>query len=512
MEAMKTKTLVIAGLGRVDYALSAAAVVRQFGPSSTDILCTSTARLAVHLAEIAVGRKNDKNAFDKIIIMGVGLHHSPAELLKAVRQLKKCGASVTWISRVALPEGMPEETGREIEIVCQVDVPLYKIVAEKYGGEFGKFAKIDAAAVEAKTAGKRGAATEERAYADLINACYHYYRNFQDKEPCYRMIRHIAAGDSDKDWSEEERQIVTKYLRSGHREIGGTSEVINDLRRRIKIAAKANVSRVLITGESGTGKETVALLVHSASPRGNEPMISFNCASVAPQLLEARFLGSKKGAYTGAENQDGLFKKAQGSTLFLDEIGELPLDAQGILLRVLEEGKFYPMGGREEESVDVHIIAATNRDLAKMVAEKKFREDLYYRLNIVELKVPALRDRIDDIRDIANGRWRDLTGRWLKDDEVAELKQYDYPGNVRELFAILERAAIFKDSFTNVIKEMRATKLNARAAAEDEPPDNLEEVIRLHVKRVYDKCGGNIAKAARALGKAQNTVRKYLGG
>ena len=239
-------------------------------------------------------------------------------------------------------------------------------------------------------------------------------------------------------------------------------------------------------------------------------MISFNCASVAPQLLEARFLGSRKGAFTGAENQDGLFKKAQGSTLFLDEIGELPLDAQGILLRVLEEGKFYPMGGREEESVDVHIVAATNRDLAKMVEEKKFREDLYYRLNIVELKVPALRDRIDDIRDIANGRWRDLTGRWLKDDEVAELRQYDYPGNVRELFAILERAAIFKESFTNVIREMRATKLNARAAAE-EPPDNLEEVIRNHVRRVYDKYGGNIAKAARALGKSQNTVRKYLG-
>ncbi len=511
MEGMKAKTLVIAGLGRVDYALSAAAVVRQFDSASTDILCTSTARLAVHLTEVATGRKNEKHALERIVIMGVGLHHSPADLLKAVRLLRKYGVSVTWISRVALPEGMPEETGREIEIVCQEDVPLYKIAAEKYGGDFSAFAEIDKAAAEAKTAGKRGAATRARAYADFISACYHYYRNFQDKEPCYRMIRHLAAGDSDKDWSEEERQIVTKYLRSGHREIGGTSEVINDLRRRIKIAAKANVARVLITGESGTGKETVALLVHNASPRGNEPMISFNCASVAPQLLEARFLGSKKGAFTGAVNQDGLFKRAEGSTLFLDEIGELPLDAQGILLRVLEEGKFYPMGGREEVSVDVHIIAATNRDLAKMVVEKKFREDLYYRLNIVELKVPALRDRIDDIRDIANGRWRDLTGRWLKDEEVDELKKYDYPGNVRELFAILERAAIFKDSFTNVIKEMRATKLNARAAAEEEIPDKLEDVIRNHVQRVYDKYGANVAKAARALDISQNTVRKYLG-
>ncbi len=510
MDGMKAKTLVIAGLGRVDYALSAAVVVRQLDPASTDIFCTSTARLAMHLSEIATDKKNPPG---KIVIMGVGLHHSPAELLKAVRQLGKRDCKVTWISCVRLPDTMPAETGEEIEIVCQEDAKLYRIAAEKYGGDIGKFAKIDAAAAEAKTVRRRGAATEteERLYADLINASYHYYRNFQDKEPCYRTIRHLAAGDSEKDWSEEERQIVTKYRRSGHREIGGTSEVINALRSRIKKVAKANVSRVLITGESGTGKETVALLVHNESPRGTEPMISFNCASVAPQLLESRFLGSRKGAFTGAEYRDGLFKQAQGSTLFLDEIGELPLDAQGILLRVLEEGKFYSLGCEEEVSVDVHIIAATNRDLAKMVVEKKFREDLYYRLNIVELKVPALRDRIDDIRDIANRRWRDLTGRWLKDDEVAELKQYDYPGNVRELFAILERAAIFEDSFTNVIKEMRATKLNARAAAEEEIPDNLEEVIRNHVQRVYDKYGGNIAKAARALGKSQNTVRKYLG-
>ena len=508
MEAMKTKTLVIAGLGRVDYALSAAAVVRRFDPASTDIFCTSTARLAVHLTEIANDKKNPPAT---IVIMGVGLHHSPADLLKAVRQLRKRGCAVTWISRISLPNTMPEETGREVEIVCQENVPLYKIAAGKYGGDFSAFAEIDKASNEAKLPRKRGATTEARSYADLINACYHYYRNFQDKEPCYRMIRYLAADVLQANWSEEDKQIVTKYLRYGHREIGGTSDVINALRKRIKTVAKANVARVLITGESGTGKETVALLVHSESPRGNEPMISFNCASVAPQLLEARFLGCKKGAFTGAVDEDGLFKKAQGGTLFLDEIGELPLDAQGILLRVLEEGKFYSLGSEDEETVDVHIIAATNRDLAKMVAEKKFREDLYYRLTIVELKVPALRDRIDDIRDIANSRWRDLTGRWLRDDEVAELKQYDYPGNVRELFAILERAAIFKDSFTNIIKEMRATKLNARATADEEPPDNLEEVIRLHVQRVYDKYGGNIAKAARALGKAQNTVRKYLG-
>ena len=508
---MKERSLVIAGIGRVDYALSAAVIVHQLGLDKTEIFCTSTARLAMHMGEFA-GRKNPPG---KIVIMGIGLHHTPLELLKAVKRLREKDSSVIWISKIPLPEDMPKETAETIEIVCREDIPLYQIAVERFGGEFPAFAEIEKAGTEAeagaKPARKGDADNGGRAYADLINACYYHYRNFQDKEPCYSVIRHLARGDAETAWSSDEKRIVTTYLRSGHREIGGTSEVISALRDRIQIVGKHDVARVLIVGESGTGKETVALLVHSQSSRGNEPMISFNCASVSPQLLEARFLGCKKGAFTGAIDSEGLFRRAQGGTLFLDEIGELPLDAQGILLRVLEEGKFYPLGENKEVSVDVHIIAATNRDLAKMVAEKKFREDLYYRLSIVQLKVPALRDRIEDIRDIANGRWRKLTGRWLTKSEVDELKEYDYPGNVRELFAILERAAIFHDSFTKVIREIREAHAQVRAGTEEEPPDNLEEVIRNHVRHVCEKYGGNIAKAARALGKSQNTVRKYLG-
>jgi transcriptional regulator with PAS, ATPase and Fis domain len=507
MFSMKEKPLVIAGIGRVDYALSAAVVVHQLGLENTEIFCTSTARLAMHMAEFAA----KKNPPDKIVIMGIGLHQSPAELLKAVRKLQEKSSSVTWISKIPLPEDMPKETAEIIEIVCREDIPLYQIAMERFGGEFPTFGEIEKAGAEAQSSRKRSSENSGRLYADFINACYYHYRNFQDKEPCYSMIRHLAKGDGENAWSSDEKRIVTTYLRSGHREIGGTSTVINDLRNRIKAIGQHDVARVLIVGESGTGKETVALLVHSQSARGNEPMISFNCSSVSPQLLEARFLGCKKGAYTDAIDNEGLFRRAQGGTLFLDEIGELPLDAQGILLRVLEEGKFYPLGETKEVSVDVHIIAATNRDLAKMVAEKKFREDLYYRLSIVQLNVPALRDRIEDIRDIANGRWRKLTGRWLTKSEVDELKTYDYPGNVRELFAVLERAFIFGDSFTKVIREIRETHANAWAAANVEPPDNLEEVIRAHVRRVYDKYGGNVAKTAKALGKAENTVRKYLG-
>lgn len=492
---MNKKPLVIAGLGRVDYALAAAIVVRHYGTDKTDILCTSTARLSHHLQEIASG----KDLPSEIIIAGVGIHASIPEMTKAVSHLRKKNIQLTWISKIAAPEEVPEELLAEIRIVCDENKSLYQLAAEQYGEDIAGFDKIE-------NPGKK-----QNPYANLINASFYYFRNYQNKEPCYSVIRRLANKDPEESWSDEERRIVTTFLRSGNRELGGTSKAINELRRRITIAAERNVARVLIIGESGTGKETVALLIHNKSPRGKESMISFNCASVSPQLLESRFLGSKKGAYTGAEDRDGLFKMAQGSTLFLDEIGELPLDAQGILLRALEEGKFYPLGSNTEERVDIHLIAATNRDLAKMVAEGKFREDLYYRLNIVQLKVPALRERLEDIKDIANNRWRSLTGKWLTSSQVEELKSYDYPGNVRELFAILERAAIFEDSLTNVINEERATQLGARkAAGKNELPDNLEEVIRFHVRNVYEKYGHNVAKTAIALGKAENTVRKYI--
>ncbi len=499
---MKTgKPLVIAGIGRVDYALSAAVVVRHFGVDNSDIFCTSTARLPAHLADFAKA----KTLPAEIVIVGIGLHAAPEQLLEAVRLLRKSKVPVTWISRVALPDTMPPQTGEEIEVVCEEGVPLYKIAARKYGGDIAEFSKID----KDDQTGRR-----QNPYTEFILACYYYYRNFQIREHCYSVIRHLAVHDPQSAWSDEERRIITTFQRNGRRELGGTSAQINELRDRIKKVAKRDVARVLVIGESGTGKETVALLVHGESPRGKEAMISFNCASVAPQLLEARFLGSEKGGFTGAEDKDGLFKKAEGSTLFLDEIGELPLEAQGVLLRVLEEGKFYPVGGGKEVKVDVHIIAATNRNLAKMVAEGKLREDLYYRLNIVQLKVPALRERLDDLKDIANHRWHELSGHWLTPAEVEELKTYDYPGNVRQLFAILERAAIFGDSFTKVIAEERATLTSARAAAaqELEPPDDLETVIRNHVRRVCDKYNGNVALASKALGKAQNTVRKYLRG
>ncbi len=188
------------------------------------------------------------------------------------------------------------------------------------------------------------------------------YRNYQDEKAYGNAIRHIACGDPESRWSDVEKQMIEHYKRFGNRELVGKSDAMQDLLERINLIAPRDHARVLIFGESGTGKETVALQIHNKSPRRNEPYIAFNCASVTPNLLENRFFGYEKGAFTGAsEMKRGLFEQANGGTLFLDEIGELPLEAQGILLRVLEGGRFTRMGGRDEIEVNVRLIAAANR-------------------------------------------------------------------------------------------------------------------------------------------------------
>ncbi len=310
--------------------------------------------------------------------------------------------------------------------------------------------------------------------------------------------------------------MIEHFRRYGHRELIGNSSVILKLREQINLLAEKDHARVLIIGESGTGKETVATQIHNKSRRGkdDEPFIPFNCASVNPQLLESRFLGYKKGAFTGAsEDHPGLFEAANGGTLFLDEIGELPLEAQGLLLRVLEEGRFQRVGDTAKEvEVDVRIIAATNRDLPSMVRDGKFRLDLYQRLSVIQLRAPTLRERKEDIPLLAyNYRDHNQMGGWLSREQNEALKEYDYPGNVRELYNLLERAHVMGiTDYKQLIREHK--EMNAALLPQDkvEVPDNLEEATRLHVKRVCEKYNGNITHAAEAMGVSRNTVRKYL--
>ena len=236
----------------------------------------------------------------------------------------------------------------------------------------------------------------------------------------------------------------------------GASDVMQDLYNRIHKVAPTNAT-VLVHGETGTGKELVARALHEESSRNNHLMISVNCAAIPDTLIESELFGYEKGAFTGAAtNREGLVAAADGGTLFLDEIGELPLEAQARLLRVLQEGEVRPLGAVESRKVDVRLVAATHRDLRKLSKEGKFREDLYFRINVVQLELPPLRERGRDIINIAESLLQRYCSQFgkpqlkLSSSAMDAIMSYGWPGNVRELENAIQRAVILCEDSTEI--------------------------------------------------------------
>lgn len=253
-----------------------------------------------------------------------------------------------------------------------------------------------------------------------------------------------------KDRLEEQNAYLQEEIHIEHnfREIVGQSEPIKKIIKQIDVVAPTDAS-VLINGESGTGKELIARAIHQASRRNASPLIRVNCAAIPAELFESEFFGHIRGAFTGAvRDRVGRFELADGGTLFLDEIGEIPLELQSKLLRVLQEGQFERVGEERTRKVDVRIIAATNRDLRQEVAAKNFREDLYFRLNVFPIQSPALRERPIDIAPLAahflkqTGKRLNMPGRRLRNSDIERLQRYSWPGNIRELQNVIERALI----------------------------------------------------------------------
>lgn len=295
-------------------------------------------------------------------------------------------------------------------------------------------------------------------------------------------------------------------------ELLGESPVMKELKERVSRVARASGS-ILIRGESGSGKELVARAIHRASPRADRPMLSVNCAAIPSELMESQLFGHVKGAFTGADKDHiGWFQQANNGTLFLDEIGEMTLDGQAKLLRILEGHPFLPVGGRKEVRVDVRVIAATNRDLSDFVAEKRFREDLYYRLSVFEISVPPLRQRGSDIGLLVDhffehfSRLHGRAGLTLSKAAREKMLQYSWPGNVRQLRNVVDSAVVLA-----VGNEIRVTDLTLQEAKSDEFDTlNIEQWEHRLIQEALRRTRGNIPESAELLGISRATLYRKL--
>jgi transcriptional regulator with GAF, ATPase, and Fis domain len=301
--------------------------------------------------------------------------------------------------------------------------------------------------------------------------------------------------------------------RSAHREIAGRSAAITRILQQVDQVAPT-ASTVLIVGETGTGKELVAHAIHEASGRRNRPFIKLNCAALPTTLVESELFGREKGAYTGAlSRQAGRFELADGGTIFLDEIAELAPEVQVKLLRVLQEGEFERLGGTTTQKVNIRVIAATNRDLAKAVREGRFREDLFYRLNVFPIRVPPLRDRREDVpmlvwtfvHEFALGMGRQVDRICRR--SMDSLQVYSWPGNVRELRNVIERAMIVHDGPVLNVEIPEAERSEVTASL------SIEDVERRHLSAVLDMAGWRVrgqGGAAEILGLKPTTLESRL--
>lgn len=303
----------------------------------------------------------------------------------------------------------------------------------------------------------------------------------------------------------------------------GVSPPMNVLRKQIGKLARSQAP-VYISGESGSGKELVARLIHEQGPRHERPFVPVNCGAIPSELMESEFFGHKKGSFTGAmEDKPGLFQAANGGTLFLDEVADLPLPMQVKLLRAIQEKAVRAVGGAKEVVVDVRILCATHKDLASEVAAGRFRQDLYYRLNVIELRVPPLRERREDVAQLAEVMLRRLaqecgdTPARLHPDALAKLQSYRFPGNVRELENMLERAYTLCEGEEIKPSDLRLSDApgmpengEASLAQIDNLEDHLEDVERKLIMQALEETRWNRTAAAQRLGLSFRSMRYRL--
>jgi DNA-binding NtrC family response regulator len=356
-----------------------------------------------------------------------------------------------------------------------------------------------------------GQATVETAVEAMKKGAYDY---LSKPFPLAELEVLIEKAYERRKLSKENMQLKAVLGRSeaaASGEIIGRSPAMREVFRLIERAGPTDKA-ILIQGESGTGKELVARALQRHSLRADKPLVVINCAALSETLLESELFGHEKGAFTGAvAAKPGLFEIADGGTLFIDEIGELAGNLQAKLLRVLEDGSMRRVGSVKERHVSVRLLAATNRDMAEEVRAGRFREDLFYRINVMSLQLPPLREREGDIRLLVQ---KFLGSDWRIDDEALRaMEAYGWPGNVRQLINAIERAKILADDKTIQLYDLPAEITRARSTSQAAPAvngDRLEDLERAHVVEILARERGNKARAARALGVNRRSLYRIL--
>ena len=360
----------------------------------------------------------------------------------------------------------------------------------------------------------------DSAVSAMLGGAFYYFI----KPPDYTKLKDIIARAirqkrMQRENEEPERTFSDAVEQNG---LTGNGEKVQKISETIE-TIKDSSSTVIITGETGTGKELVARALHFSSKRKDTPFIAVNCAAIPKDLIETELFGCEKGAYTGAHvRRIGKFEEASNGTIFLDELGELPLDLQAKLLRVLQEREIERVGSNKKIKVHCRVICSTNRDLRKEVQEGGFREDLFYRINVIEIKAPALRERKEDIPFLLQTFVREFSEKENKVVSISEkamnaLTEYNWPGNVRQLRNVIESAVVLAKggiiSLSDLPEELR---LNVKALEEIQPPTvpneriTLKEIELNAIREAMKKCNGNKSKAARILGISRKAFYKRL--
>lgn len=355
-------------------------------------------------------------------------------------------------------------------------------------------------------------ASVDTAVQALKDGAFDYVTKPFDPDDLSHLIRNAATQVHLKVENESLKDRITSL--EDIDDLIGESDAMKKVFRELESVAKSN-SSVIITGESGTGKELIARAIHSNSPRKYFPLISVHCGALTESLLESELFGHEKGAFTGATfNRKGRFEMADGGTIFLDEIATISAKMQIELLRVLESKTFVRVGGNKEISSDFRVICATNRDLKSMVEKGMFREDLFYRLNVVNINIPPLRERVEDIpmlvthfiKKYCTSMSRDIIT--IESAALEHLSSFEFPGNVRELENMIERAIVVGNG-----KEIRLKDLPMGKNVISSSIETLEDLEKKHIYQILDKYGWNISRAAKALNidrvTLYNKIKKY---